>query len=385
MSTSKSRISGVATRSRDLQGSLLTASETPTTVMAHSPDSDTPYSSPLHDEDNNNLETSQTKNKLDSRSFNTEDEIRRLQNEISRLSLQLHRSASPFTSQQQLFGSSGNSVVAPKLTVSDLPTFSGNDNEDIDEWIEQINMIKDINLCSDCEIMSLLPRVFLEKARSWLVQNKHFLTGEWTALQGILRKTYRCPNYEYNIRNKLLNRYYKYSETVSQYVFDKCNLSRIVHGHGYPDNFVIQDIIQGLPHGTWQIQAKSYVTSNTTLEDFRRFLMDIEADIKIEERKKDPLDNANNRVHKDHIPKSIYNSRGDKFSQPPRNPCPNCGGPHWGKFCTKIKSDSKIERKSVQQIQHKNFPKINDPINDTSYITSTNIITLHNSINQVFE
>jgi hypothetical protein len=58
----------------------------------------------------------------------------------------------------------------PKLKASDLPKFSGKDNEDVDQWIEKVSAIYEYSGVHDSDLLQQLPLVLQGNALTWFTQ-----------------------------------------------------------------------------------------------------------------------------------------------------------------------------------------------------------------------
>ncbi|CAF1427239.1 unnamed protein product, partial [Didymodactylos carnosus] len=143
------------------------------------------------------------------------------------------------------------------LKASDLPTYRGRQDEDIDQWAEQVSAIKQYSHTIDGELLKILPLVFRDSALTW-----------FTTL----------ANYQTESLRDLKYRTFTNNECVNDYYFDKCRLLRVVFAENVEEATMVNDIIDGLS-GNFKMFVLSRINTNTSLEELRRILMDLKSNI----------------------------------------------------------------------------------------------------------
>jgi hypothetical protein len=241
----------------------------------------------------------------------------------------------------------------PKLKASDLPKFYGKDREDVDQWIEKVSAIFEYSGVHDSDLLQQLPLVLQGNALTWFTQlgkERHALRT-WHDGQLAIRSAFYMPNHRANLRRQCLYRTLRVNESFGDYFSDKKRLQSYVFPASTPVHELIEDMVEGIPL-TMQPLIKANISRYTTLEEFRRILIDLEPGLR--GRKPNPV--SQNRpysvsnyeraekkdgttfVSQTRVVKPAYtppaNPHGSSTTgNLPRTNCFNCGGNHWRKDC----------------------------------------------------
>lgn len=240
-----------------------------------------------------------------------------------------------------------------KIKASDLPKFSGKDHEDVDQWIEKVTAIYEYSGIRDSDLLQQLPMVLQGNAQTWFVglgKRRHRLHN-WSDWQQAIRNAFYLPNHKANLRRQCLYRTLRANETLADYYQDKQRLQAYVFPSTTPEYELIEDMIEGIPL-TMQPLIKASISSYTTLEEFRRILIDLEPGLR-----------GKGRVTETRRPMHTPAERSDRYINPapvarptsnvsvnlqtkvtPPSACYNCGGNHWRRDCPhpmKVKDENR--------------------------------------------
>jgi hypothetical protein len=137
----------------------------------------------------------------------------------------------------------------PKLKASDLPKFTGRDNEDVDQWIEKVTAIYEYSGVHDSDLLQQLPLVLQGNALNWFTQlgkERHALKT-WHDWQLAIRNAFYMPNHRANLRRQCLYRTLRVNESFGDYFSDKKRLQSYVFPASTPTHELIEDMIEGIP------------------------------------------------------------------------------------------------------------------------------------------
>lgn len=242
----------------------------------------------------------------------------------------------------------------PKLKASDLPKFYGKDSEDVDQWIEKVSAIFEYSGVHDSDLLQQLPLVLQGNALTWFTQlgkERHALRT-WHDWQLAIRNAFYMPNHRANLRRQCLYRTLRENESFGDYFSEKKRLQSYVFPASTPVHELIEDMIEGIPL-PMQPLIKANVSRYTSLEEFRRILIDLEPGLRgrkmpntISQTRPYSVSNYERAERKDgttvvsqtHVVKPTFspasNAHGSTSSgNLPRTNCFNCGGNHWRKDC----------------------------------------------------
>ncbi|KAJ9102240.1 hypothetical protein QFC19_004785 [Naganishia cerealis] len=261
----------------------------------------------------------------------------------------------------------------PKIKASDLPKFSGKDNEDVDQWIEKVSAIFEYSGVNDTDLLQQLPLVLQGNALTWFTQlgkDRHSLRT-WHDWQLAIRNAFYMPNHRANLRRQCLYRTFRVNESFGDYFADKKRLQSYVFPESTPQHELIEDMIEGIPL-TMQPLIKASISRFTTMEEFRRILIDLEPGLRGRKTYSNPrtssFTNYERTERKDgstiesqtRMIRPRHGNSSDHLSSsltsfPPRTNCFNCGGNHWRKDCphpTKPRDDFRSNGPSRPQGSH---------------------------------
>lgn len=242
----------------------------------------------------------------------------------------------------------------PKIKASDLPKFNGRDNEDVDQWIEKVSAIFEFSGVQDSDLLQQLPLILQGNALTWFTQlgkERHALRT-WNDWQLAIRNAFYMPNHRANLRRQCLYRTLRVNESFGDYFADKKRLQTYVFPEATPVHELIEDMIDGIPL-TMQPLIKANVSRYTTLEDFRRILIDLEPglrgrkispnvrNISVSNYERTEKKDGTTTFSQSRMVKPVFNSYSPQpqttssagFGASPRTNCFNCGGNHWRKDC----------------------------------------------------
>lgn len=179
-----------------------------------------------------------------------------------------------------LGGPSGTSGSPYLPKVKDLPTFSANPKDDIDEWISRITTVYQQMGVDENKVVVLLPMLLKDHAFTWLSRlprdYRQQLTT-WEEWQEELRDAFRAANFESVKLHELRMRTWKSGESFAAYFSARTRLQRNVFGDNAKDAVLIHDIVSGLPtimHST--IKGHLALSPKKTMTELRRVMLDLE-------------------------------------------------------------------------------------------------------------
>ncbi|KAJ9128117.1 hypothetical protein QFC24_000409 [Naganishia onofrii] len=250
----------------------------------------------------------------------------------------------------------------PKLKASDLPKFSGKDNEDVDQWIEKVSAIFEYSGVHDSDLLQQLPLVLQGNALTWFTQlgKDRLALRTWHDWQLAIRNAFYMPNHRANLRRQCLYRTLRVNESFGDYFADKKRLQSYVFPESTPQHELIEDMIEGIPL-TMQPLVKASISRFTTMEEFRRILIDLEPGLRGRKTYPNPRNlsvsnyertdrkDGSTTVSQTRTIRPTYGNTSDVSSNanpsfPPRTNCFNCGGNHWRRDCphpSKTRDDSR--------------------------------------------
>ncbi|KAJ9091541.1 hypothetical protein QFC21_007166 [Naganishia friedmannii] len=239
----------------------------------------------------------------------------------------------------------------PKLKASDLPKFSGKDNEDVDQWIEKVSAIFEYSGVHDSDLLQQLPLVLQGNALTWFTQlgKDRLALRTWHDWQLAIRNAFYMPNHRANLRRQCLYRSLRVNESFGDYFADKKRLQSYVFPESTPQHELIEDMIEGIPL-TMQPLVKASISRFTTMEEFRRILIDLEPGLRGRKTYSNPRNvsvsnyertdrkDGSTTVSQTRMIRPTYGNPSDtsssaNISSAPRTNCFNCGGNHWRKDC----------------------------------------------------
>ncbi|GHJ89511.1 hypothetical protein NliqN6_5913 [Naganishia liquefaciens] len=240
----------------------------------------------------------------------------------------------------------------PKLKASDLPKFSGKDHEDVDQWIEKVTAIYEYSGVHDTDLLQQLPLVLQGNALTWFTQlgkERHSLKT-WHSWQIAIRNAFYMPNHRANLRRQCLYRTLRANESFGDYFSDKKRLQSYVFPDSTPTHELIDDMIEGIPLSI-QPLIKANISRYTTLEEFRRILIDLGPGLRgrknfpptrvtaVSNYERTDRKDGSTTISQTRDVKPAYSSSSPpslpraNFDSPPRTNCYNCGGNHWRRDC----------------------------------------------------
>ncbi|CAF1453980.1 unnamed protein product, partial [Didymodactylos carnosus] len=277
------------------------------------------------------------------------------------------------------------------LKASDLPTYRGRQDED--QWVEQVSAIKQYSHTTDGELLKILPLVFRDNALTWfttLGETKRSTLTTWGGWKEMLKQAFRPANYQIKSLRDLKYRTLTNNESVNDYYFDKCRLLRVVFGENVEEATMVNDIIDGLS-GNFKMFVLSRINPNTSLEELRRILVDLDSNI--HEQKLNNTYRSSVKFHNhsnDHNERRYLNSdtntnrnatpttRTSKINPP--SPCPLCQGRHWKNDCPLLQQQQQRGLFNNRSVLTRNVydSKINDTSNN-QHRRINNTIALNNN------
>ncbi|KAJ9112497.1 hypothetical protein QFC22_006244 [Naganishia vaughanmartiniae] len=134
----------------------------------------------------------------------------------------------------------------PKLKASELPKFSGKDNEDVDQWIEKVSAIFEYSGVHDSDLLQQLPLVLQGNALTWFTQlgKDRLALRTWYDWQLAIRNAFYMPNHRANLRRQCLYRTLRVNESFGDYFADKKRLQSYVFPESTPQHELIEDMIE---------------------------------------------------------------------------------------------------------------------------------------------
>jgi hypothetical protein len=226
----------------------------------------------------------------------------------------------------------------PKIKASDLPKFYGKDHEDIDQWIEKVDAIHEYSGTSDIDLLRLLPMILQDKALSWFTQlgtEKRATLNFWKDWKEALRNAFYLPNHRSALRRQCLYRTLRLNESLSDYFQDKQKLQHYVYPVGTSEFDLIEDMLEGIPQ-TLKPIIKANIKPLTTLEEFRRILIDLEPGLRPGIQK--TARTTSNYVAPQRVTYPPRLPQVNTSETKPPSPCPICKGNHWKRDCPQLVS-----------------------------------------------
>lgn len=166
-----------------------------------------------------------------------------------------------------------------RLCVEDFPKYDGSSKgkRDVDTWLEQVTAIYEFSGQSENQLLKLIPRLLEYSARDWFVglKDQRYDYQTWDDWQDAFRNAFRAPNYLDQIHMELSRRRLRPDEPFATYFQDKLNLINKRYNNGLKTSMKIQEIIMGMPISMHPF-IHSSVNPSTTLEEFRRLIMNLE-------------------------------------------------------------------------------------------------------------
>jgi hypothetical protein len=169
------------------------------------------------------------------------------------------------------------------ISSSNLPKFSGQANEDIDDFIDELESLYFYREGSQDALVRVLPLVLTGGALTWLLRlnknNARPSLQSWDDWKDALRKAFYPRNHVQTMRRRCWYRQLEADESFSSYYWDKRNLQRFVFRDITPDSDLIFDILQGMPL-QMQGQLSNFGRPGYTLEEFYRHVIDLESHLR---------------------------------------------------------------------------------------------------------
>jgi hypothetical protein len=177
-------------------------------------------------------------------------------------------------------------------------------------------------------------------------------------LHVLWQNAFYLPNHKSALRQQCLYRTLRTTESLSDYFQDKQKLQHYVYPEGTSDFELIEDMLEGIPQ-TLRPVIKASIDRFTTLEEFRRVLIDLEPGLRNTMPKRvistigtaPPYDRPYNRPAQT----NAANAR-------PPSPCPNCQVDHWKWDCTQQQG-----RTYQSQRRPPAYPPNNTPTNSNKW------------------
>ena len=107
-----------------------------------------------------------------------------------------------------------------------IPEFSGDENEDVKEFLRDFDGLANFFNSSDEEKARLLPILLTGDARMWIYSNSHLAGRTFKELSDALVKQFHSETVFWLLKVKLMNRKQLPGESVSQFASDILNLCR---------------------------------------------------------------------------------------------------------------------------------------------------------------
>lgn len=165
----------------------------------------------------------------------------------------------------------------PRLKASDLPTFHGNNSDAVDDWVDQVDAIWAFAQVTEANLLAVIPLVLKDHALKWFVGlgAQRFEMNTWALWKHALRNAFRPPNYEEYIHHQMTRRHLKPDESFGDYFQEKVQLLNKAYGTSVSYKVKLHELMAGIP--SWMHPTiKSNSRDVTSLEGFRRTLMDLE-------------------------------------------------------------------------------------------------------------
>ena len=235
-----------------------------------------------------------------------------------------------------------------RIKSSELPKFGGKDTDDVDAFLEKVSAIYEYSHITEEELLRHLPLILTGQASTWFTQlgtERRKSLQHWDDWKNALRNAFYLPDHIDSLRRQCQYRHYKATETISEYFNDKQSLQRYLYSPGTPDTTLIQDMIMGLP-SRMKPFVKAMLRPDTTLEDFRRILIDLEPAFRMSPTSKPATQYGSKwkgSTGSTTGTKKAFIAQAAKPStypdRPPPSPCPICQGNHWKRTCPKNPSN----------------------------------------------
>lgn len=286
-----------------------------------------------------------------------------------------------------------------RLRAKDLPKYDGGEGNNIDEWIEKVTAIYEFSGVSDAEFLKNLPMILEAKALTWFTQlgkDKRATLITWDDWQSALKNAFFMPNHQAHLRRECLYRTLQDDESMADYFQDKQRLQHYVFPKHTSDYELISDMLDGIPVTITPL-IKASITRQTTLEEFRRILIDLEPGLcgqyseeawdmdtaplppdsfdhdqleddqfprydqledyqfsppdQIEDAQSPhgpPFHQSKQPVHHQQTEQRLPKSQSS-HQNPPPSPCYSCGGNHWNSDCPSRAQHISHHNKAVNQ------------------------------------
>ncbi|CEH16607.1 TRANSPOSON TY4-H GAG POLYPROTEIN-RELATED [Ceraceosorus bombacis] len=198
------------------------------------------------------------------------------QQEVEELPQRMRATISPYTRENTREPAA---ETPARLRVEDFPKYDGSykGKRDVDTWLEQVTAIYEFSGQTESQLLKLIPRLLEHSARDWFVglKDQRYDYHTWDDWQDAFRNAFRAPNYLDQIHMELSRRRLRPDEPFSTYFQDKLNLINKRYSNGLKTSMKIQEIIMGMPISMHPF-IHSSVNASTTLEEFRRLIMNLE-------------------------------------------------------------------------------------------------------------
>lgn len=130
-----------------------------------------------------------------------------------------------------------------RLSAKDFQKFSG--TEDVDSWISEVSMVKNIATAEDDDFLRVVPLLMRGAASKWLSTLSQWETDNldsWEGWQNALRAEYRKANFITTKTKELRNRMWYRNEDFASYYVDRRRLQKQVLGASTPDCDLIERV-----------------------------------------------------------------------------------------------------------------------------------------------
>jgi hypothetical protein len=236
-----------------------------------------------------------------------------------------------------------------------MPRFSGGRTENIDDFIDRVNVIMEHPGATERDLMfKLIDSTFTGSAKIWafnLMGPRGRRPRTWADWQTALHDGFDLPDHKARMRVRCFYRTLQRDESLADYYYSKRRLQKYVFPENAPQAVLVADLMDGLPQElVMLIERQSRITSEMTMDKVRSIMKDsaINAirqqivpddwydDCSVKTSNLMGSDNSgrpdNRQPARNTYPKRPNRSR--KHRGPPPSACKNCGGDHWRNGCT---------------------------------------------------
>jgi len=213
----------------------------------------------------------------------------------------------PNTTQSSFVLSAALPAQAITLLASQIPTFSGKEEEDIEMWIKKVEYVAYAHGVHDTVKLFAAISKLNKHARDWFDLDTTITPGSWDSFKiGIIRRFRRIIPFNIALRKAEERRWHSHKESFQEYAMIKLKL---LHPLQLPQSACINMLICGIDDPS--IRSAAATLNLVTIDEFLERMHQIVSACHIPLRRTMPF------VHKKEKPREHQDSKGSKESLDP--------------------------------------------------------------------